>query len=69
MLRTKGVADAASLSAMAQGVGYVLAAFGPLLVGVLHDVTGSWTAPLVVLLLLVVPQLVLGALSGRARAV
>jgi MFS transporter, CP family, cyanate transporter len=69
VLRTQGVADAAGLSAMAQGVGYVLAAFGPLLVGVLHDVTGSWTAPLVLLLLLVAPQLVLGALSGRDRAV
>jgi CP family cyanate transporter-like MFS transporter len=69
VLRTRGVADAARLSAMAQGVGYVVAAFGPLLVGVLHDVTDSWTAPLLLLLLLVVPQLVLGALSGRARAV
>ena len=69
VLRTRGVADAARLSAMAQGVGYVVAAFGPLLVGVLHDVTGAWTGPLLLLLLLVVPQLVLGALAGRARAV
>jgi MFS transporter, CP family, cyanate transporter len=69
VLRTRGVAEAAGLSAMAQGIGYVLAAFGPLLVGVLHDLTGTWTVPLVLLLLLVVPQLVLGALSGRARAV
>jgi CP family cyanate transporter-like MFS transporter len=69
VLRTRGVADAARLSAMAQGVGYVVAAFGPLLVGVLHDVTGSWTGPLLLLLLLVVPQLALGALSGRARVV
>lgn len=69
VLRTHGVADAARLSAMAQGVGYVVAAFGPLLVGVLHDLTGSWTPPLALLLLLVAPQLVLGALSGRARVV
>ena len=33
----------------------------------LHDVTGSWTLPLVLLLVLVVPQLVFGVFSGRAR--
>jgi MFS transporter, CP family, cyanate transporter len=33
----------------------------------LHDATGSWTPPLVLLLVLIVPQLVFGAISGRAR--
>jgi MFS family permease len=32
------------LELMAQGVGYCLAAAGPLLVGVLHSWTGSWSA-------------------------
>jgi len=67
VLRTRRVADTARLSAMAQSIGYVICAFGPLLMGVLHDATGSWTAPLVLLLALVVPQLVFGAVSGRAR--
>lgn len=31
-----------ALSGMAQSFGYLLAATGPLLVGLLHDVTGSW---------------------------
>jgi len=57
----------ARLSAMAQSIGYTICAFGPLSVGVLHDVTGSWTLPLVLLLVLVVPQLVFGVYSGRAR--
>src|SRR5690606_41065232 len=35
---------AAQLSGMAQGVGYVLAAFGPLLIGVLHSITGGYAA-------------------------
>ena len=52
---------------MAQSIGYTLCAVGPLLVGLLHDATGSWTVPLVLLLALLVPQLVCGALSGRAR--
>ncbi len=69
VLRTRGVADAARLSGMAQGVGYVVSAFGPLLVGVLYDVTRSWTVPLGLLLLLVVPQLAFGVLVGRNRTV
>jgi MFS transporter, CP family, cyanate transporter len=69
VLRTRRVTDTARVSAMAQSIGYTLCAFGPLLVGVLHDVTGSWTAPLVLLLALIVPQFVTGALAGRDRTV
>ncbi|MGB6103203.1 MAG: MFS transporter [Pusillimonas sp.] len=44
VLRSPDSHVAAHLSGMAQGVGYVLAAFGPLLVGVLHSMTGSYDA-------------------------
>lgn len=43
-LRTRTSAGSASLSGFAQGVGYLLACAGPLLFGVLHDVTGGWYA-------------------------
>jgi CP family cyanate transporter-like MFS transporter len=69
VLRTRRVVDTARVSAMAQSIGYTLCAVGPLLVGVLHDVTGSWTVPLVLLLALLAPQLVCGALAGRDRSV
>jgi MFS transporter, CP family, cyanate transporter len=69
VLRTREIADTAAVSAMAQGVGYTLCAVGPLLVGVLHEVTRSWTPPLVLLLVLLVPQAVSGALAGRDRTV
>ena len=69
VLRTRRVTDTARVSAMAQSIGYTLCAVGPLLVGVLRDVTGSWTAPLVLLLALLVPQVVTGALAGRDRTV
>ena len=69
VLRTERVADTARVSAMAQSIGYTLCAVGPLLVGLLHDATGSWTVPLVLLLALLVPQLVCGALAGRARTI
>lgn len=67
VLRSEHVLDTARLSAMAQSIGYVICAFGPLLVGLLHDLTSGWTVPILLLLALLVPQLVAGALSGRAR--
>jgi MFS transporter, CP family, cyanate transporter len=60
---------AARLSSMAQGFGYLLAAAGPLLLGVLHDATGGWTVPLVVLIALCGVELVVGLAAGRARTV
>ena len=64
-LRTRDHRHAASLSGMAQSFGYLLAALGPFLLGALHDATGSWTGPLVVLLCLQVVQLV--SAYGAAR--
>jgi len=41
-LRTKSSAHAIKLSGMAQSIGYLIAAFGPLVFGKLHDVDPSW---------------------------
>jgi CP family cyanate transporter-like MFS transporter len=49
-LRTRTSAGAASLSGFTQGIGYAVAAIGPLLVGVLYDATGTWTAALLFLI-------------------
>jgi CP family cyanate transporter-like MFS transporter len=56
---------AASLSAFAQSVGYLVASIGPLVVGLLHSATGSWNLPLVVLLVLCAAELATGLLAGR----
>jgi MFS transporter, CP family, cyanate transporter len=56
----------AKLSSLAQGAGYLLAASGPVAIGVLHDATDSWTPPLLVLLALLVPQVACGLVAGRA---
>lgn len=66
-LRTRDHHQAAALSGMAQSVGYALAAAGPILLGALHDATGSWTAPLVVLLGVIAVQAAAGVPAGRAR--
>jgi CP family cyanate transporter-like MFS transporter len=65
--RSRTPAAAQQLSAMSQGIGYLIAATGPLLVGVLHSFTGGWQVPLLLLLALVVPQAVFGAGSARPR--
>jgi CP family cyanate transporter-like MFS transporter len=64
-LRATDPEHAAALSGMAQSVGYLLAAVGPFLFGVLRDATHSWTVPLALLLAVVVSLLVTGL--GAAR--
>ncbi len=68
-LRARTGAETARLSGMAQGFGYLLAAVGPFVFGLLHDATGSWTVSLIVLLVVMVTQMIFGALSGRRRFV
>jgi CP family cyanate transporter-like MFS transporter len=64
-LRTRVARDTVRLSALAQSVGYVIAALGPLALGAVHDATGSWRPPLVLLVALTIPQLVFGLGAGR----
>ncbi|MEU5258189.1 MFS transporter [Amycolatopsis sp. NPDC021455] len=68
-LRARTGADTARLSGMAQGFGYLFAALGPFLFGLLHDVAGGWTVPLAMLLGLLLVQVAFGVLAGRARFV
>ena len=69
VLRSRDASQAARLSGMAQALGYLLAAIGPLLMGWLLDLSGDWYVPLLCLLL-VVPFLALtGTLGGRPLTV
>jgi MFS transporter, CP family, cyanate transporter len=69
MARAPDPVTAASLSAFAQGIGYLIASTGPLVVGFLHDSTGGWTVPGLVLLFIGALQLVSGWLGGRDMTV
>ncbi|HEU4703379.1 MAG TPA: MFS transporter [Conexibacter sp.] len=69
VLRAEDTSHAVALSGMAQSVGYALAAVGPIAVGALHDVTGGWTMPLVVLVGVATADLALGLAAGGARFV
>ena len=65
VLRGGTVTSTAGLSTLVQTVGYLVAAAGPLAIGAVHDITGSWTPALIVLLALLVPQLLVGLAAGR----
>lgn len=60
---------AAELSAMAQTVGYLVAGIGPLVAGVLREVSGSWTLPLAAMAIVLGPELVCGLGATRPRKV
>ncbi len=67
VLRTRHSQQAAELSGMAQSIGYLLAAVGPLLFGLVHDMTGSWTAALLLLLVAGVIYMIAGWGAGNNR--
>ncbi len=68
-LRSRDLATTAALSAFVQGIGYLLAATGPLLVGVLLGISGSWTWPLVLLLFAVLGSAAAGWYASRSEFV
>ena len=68
-LRTEHIQTSAKLSGMAQAVGYLVAAIGPLLFGVLHDMTGEWTASLSILLITAIVITLFGSQAGRNRTI
>jgi CP family cyanate transporter-like MFS transporter len=65
VLRSPTPLVAARLGGVAQCLGYLLAAFGPLVLGALHDLTDGWSWPLVLLLAALVPMTWFGWGAGR----
>jgi CP family cyanate transporter-like MFS transporter len=68
-LRARDYHQASTLSAMGQCVGYGLGACGPCLAGWLHELSGGWQFPLMVLMLAACLQIVFAVLAGRNRYV
>jgi CP family cyanate transporter-like MFS transporter len=64
-LRARTPEGTAVLSGFTQSVGYLVSVGGPFGVGILHDATGGWTAPLWALIGLCVPQYLLGLMAAR----
>ncbi|TFD73902.1 MFS transporter [Cryobacterium gelidum] len=64
-LRTRTHAGAVALSSFVQSIGYTLGALGPLVFGLLHELSGGWTWPLIFLLATALAIIIAGAVIGR----
>ena len=69
VLRSGDAHVAAHLSGMAQCVGYMLAAVGPLLVGLIHSVTGGYGATAILFVVLGLGVAIFGWGAGQAAHV
>ncbi|MCG7386498.1 MFS transporter [Paenibacillus sp. ACRRY] len=69
VLRTSDARQAAGLSGMAQSFGYMLAAGGPLLFGLIHDWTHGWTIPLLLQVALAIVLLITGIMASKNRLI
>ena len=65
-LRARTAEGTAALSGFTQSVDYLLSAVGPFSIGLLHDATNGWTAPLLLLIALLVPLTVAGWTAIRS---
>lgn len=65
VVRSPSAQMAALVSGTGQSIGYTLAALGPLMMGVLVDITGTWTTPIIVVICIVFVCAWCGYLGGR----
>ncbi len=65
ILRAADTETATELSGMAQSVGYLVAASGPALFGLLHDLSRGWTVPLLFLVAVLAAKGRVGLGAGR----
>lgn len=66
-LRSRTPAGTTALSAFAQSFGYLIASIGPVAIGLIHDWTGGWTGPLLVLCGVLVVHLTAGLAAAKQR--
>lgn len=64
-MRTYTTNQSSELSGMAQAVGYLVAFFGPLGTGWLHEATGNWDLALLVMLILMIANVIIAWMVSR----
>ncbi|MCM3225951.1 CynX/NimT family MFS transporter [Terribacillus saccharophilus] len=69
VLRTNSIAESSQLSSMAQSVGYLVAAMGPLLLGTIAEKTNGWTVPLIILMVAALCIAFLGTIAGKNQKI
>src|SRR5690625_921350 len=68
-IRAKDAKSAAELSGMAQSIGYLLAAIGPIFIGFIYDITHAWTVPLIILIGITFIIIYVGMQAGQNKYV
>lgn len=64
-MRTYTPNQSSEISGMAQAVGYLIAFFGPLGTGWLHEATDSWDLPLLIMLVLMIANVIFAWMVSR----
>lgn len=64
-LRAQDATAAGALSAMAQSIGYLLAAAGPAVFGLLHTISSGWQAPIILMCITAAGQMIVALVAGR----
>nr|WP_314844644.1 MFS transporter [uncultured Microbacterium sp.] len=68
-IRARTPESAVALSGFVQSIGYAVAAAFPLLIGLVHEATGSWEIPLLVLAGVLIAVIPAGWIAGRRRTI
>jgi CP family cyanate transporter-like MFS transporter len=68
-IRTRTHEGAVGLSSFVQSAGYAVVAVVPVGIGLLHEATGSWTGPLIVLAVVVAAAIPAGIIAARPHTV
>jgi len=68
-LRSRTTATSMTVSGFAQVGAYLFAGFGPIIVGVLHQIQGDWHGVLIFLIIVTIPAFVGGIVLGRNRSI
>ncbi len=68
-LRSRTHEGSVALSGFVQSIGYAIVALFPIGIGLLHDATGSWTGPLLVLAVVIVSAIPAGVVVSRRATI
>ncbi len=68
-LRSSNTKRTTELSGLAQSIGYLLGAIGPLLIGSMYDYFHSWKQALLTLIVMVILMVVSGIMAGRNKQI
>ena len=68
-LRSSNFHTASALSAMTQSIGYLIAAFGPVMIGSLFNRTGTWALSLGAVVVICLIEAAVGYFAGRNKLV